>query len=263
MQTVTSRDGTTIAFDQVGDGPTIILVGGALGVRAYPMYTELAKLLSSHFTAINYDRRGRGDSGDTAPYAVEREIEDLEALIDAAGGSAFVYGASSGAVLALKAAARLGDKVKKLALYEPPFTAGEEDQESFRAYARQTDELLEKGKRGDAVALFLADLMPAEMLEEMRQSPEWSAMEALAPTLAYDNMVMGDDGSVPTDDAEAVRVPTLVLDGGGNLAVTPDAMDALVKALPHAQHRTLEGQEHDVSPEAVAPVLTEFFQARD
>jgi pimeloyl-ACP methyl ester carboxylesterase len=207
-----------------------------------------------------YDRRGRGESSDTLPYTVTREIEDIEALIKEAGGSVYLYGISSGAVLALKAAAKLGPaKVSKLALYQAPLDSGDDKaKQDFAQYTQRMAELLEANKRGDAVAFFLADMMPAEILEDMRHSPEWPLMEALAPTLAYDNAVMGD-GSVPTNDAKAATMPALVLDGSQSPAFFHEAAKALSRAIPYAKRKTLEGQTHQVAPEALAPVLAEFF----
>ncbi len=260
MQKVRSKDGTTIAFDRSGKGPAVILVGGAFQHRAIdPRTAQLAALLAQHFTVFHYDRRGRGDSGDTQPYAVEREIEDLEALIKEAGGSAFVFGMSSGAVLSLEAAAR-GLTIKKLALYEPPFNSGDDtDRQAAENYTKQLTALLAGGRRGDAVALAMTRFgAPAEAVAAMRQTPIWSLFESVAPTLAYDNTIMGD-GSVPTKRMASVTVPTLVIDGGASPAFMHNAAQAAVAAIPNAQHRTLEGQTHDVAPEILAPVLEEFF----
>src|SRR5512138_1962324 len=155
MKTVTSKDGTTIAFDQSGNGPALILVDGATQYRAIdPRTTKLAALLAEHFTVFHYDRRGRGDSSDTLPYAVEREVEDIEALIDEAGGSAFVYGISSGGCLALEAAARLGNKIKKLAIYEPPYNSDRAARKQWKEYRQQLADALAEDRRGDAVVLF-------------------------------------------------------------------------------------------------------------
>ncbi len=260
MQKVRSKDGTTIAFDQSGKGPAVILVGGAFQHRAIdPRTAQLAALLAQHFTVFNYDRRGRGDSGDTQPYAVEREIEDLEALIQEAGGSAFVFGMSSGAVLSLEAAAS-GLTIKKLALYEPPFNSGDDNaRQAAEHYTKQLTALLAGGRRGDAVALAMTKFgAPAEAVAGMRQTPLWSLFESVAPTLAYDNTIMGD-GSVPTKLMTSVTVPTLVIDGGASPAFMQNAAQAAAAALPNAQRRTLEGQTHDVAPEVLAPVLEEFF----
>ncbi len=261
MQKVTSKDSTRIAFDKLGNGPALILVGGAFQQRAGDERTaQLASRLSQNFTVFHYDRRGRGDSSDTQPYSVAREIDDLQALINEAGGSAFVFGMSSGAVLALKAAAH-GLNIKKLALYEPPFNSGDANaRTAAKNYTQQLTALLAENRRGDAAALAMTSWgAPAEAVAGMRQSPAWSSIEAIAPTLAYDDAIMGD-GSVPTQDAKVVKVPTLVLDGGSSPAFMHHAADGLAKVLPNARRRTLEGQTHDVAPEVLAPVLAEFFK---
>ena len=264
MKTVTSKDGTTIAFDQSGQGPAVILVDGALQYRAFDQgMAQLADLLAQHFTVIHYDRRGRGDSTDTQPYALQREIEDIEALIDEAGGSAFVYGISSGAALAMEAAIKLSDKVKKLAMYEAPYNDDETAQQAWREYTQQLGELLEAGRGGDAVGLFMMLVgATAADVEGIRQDPMWPLWEAVAPTLAYDHIAaLGEDASVPTKRATSVTVPTLVMNGSESFPFMHVTAVALANAIPHAQHRTLEGQTHEVSSEALAPVLVEFFKA--
>ncbi|HET9495494.1 MAG TPA: alpha/beta hydrolase, partial [Chloroflexia bacterium] len=182
---VTSKDGTPIAYYRTGSGPAVIIVSGALGTGTDPMHVELADLLASRFTVYNYDRRGRGESGDTPPYAVEREIEDIEALIDEAGGSASLYGLSSGAVLALEAANALPGKVKKVALYEPPVITNADTFPPLPAdYVERQANLVAEGRRGDAVALFMKTVgVPAEYIEPMRQDPSWAGMEGVAHTL--------------------------------------------------------------------------------
>lgn len=207
MKKATSRDGTPIAFDQLGKGPVLILVSGATGVRSHPIFMQLAELLSKHFTVLNYDRRGRGDSGDTVPYAVEREVEDIEALIDGAGGSAFVYGISSGAVLALEAASRLPSKVKKLALYEPPFILDDSRPPLPRDYVAQLNVAIAAGKRGEAVEIFMTQAVgiPEDYLAPMREDPSWAETEAVAHTIAYDGIIMGDTMSGRPLSAERTR----------------------------------------------------------
>jgi len=242
---VTSEDGTRIAFDRSGEGPSVILVGGAFQHRAIDQRTtQLAALLSQEFTVFHYDRRGRGDSGDTMPYAVQREIEDLEALIEEAGGSAYLFGMSSGAVLALRAAAR-GLEIKRLALYEPPFNSG--DPSAHQASEDYT------------VAFAMTTFgVPAGAIAGLRQTPMWPAFESVAPTLAYDDAIMGD-GSVPTGLLESVTAPALVMDGGESPAFMHNAAKAVTDSLPNAQRSTLQGQTHDVDPEILAPVLAGFF----
>ena len=260
MSKVTSKDGAAIAFDRSGKGPAVILVGGALQPRMGN--AQLAELLSKNFTVINYDRRGRGDSSDTLPYAVEREIEDIEALINAAGGSASLYGSSSGATLALKAAAN-GLKVNKLALWEPNFLVDNSRPALPTDYVAQLNALVAAGRRGDAVELFMTAGvgMPAEFVTPMRAMPMWPFMEAVAHTLAYDGTVVADtlNGKPVTAKQWAtVIMPTIVMDGGAIPWLSTGAA-ALARVLPNAQRRTLAGQTHDVAPEAIAPVLEEFF----
>jgi pimeloyl-ACP methyl ester carboxylesterase len=264
MKKVQSSDGTTIAFDQLGKGPAIILVGGALEQRAMDSETaQLAPLLAQHFTVFHYDRRGRGESTDTLPYAVEREIEDIEALINEAGGQAAVFGISSGAALALEATIKLGDKVKQLAMYEAPYNSDDTARQVCRDYRKQLAEVLALGRRGDALALFMMLTgMPAEHLDRVRQHPMWPMWEAVAPTLAYDAAVLGEDASVPTERATSVAVPALIMDGGASYPFMHVTALALVKAMPHAQHRTLEGQTHEVATQVLAPVLEEFFNSK-
>ena len=253
-----SKDGTTIAYDRSGTGPSVVIVGGGPTDRS--AHAQLAALLASRFTVFNYDRRGRGASGDTLPFAVERELEDLEVLIDAAGGSAGVFGSSGGAVVALEAASRRLS-ISKLALWEPPFVLADEGSRPRPPadYAEQLVELVAAGQSGDAVELFFtqAAAMPAEFVAPMRQSPFWPAMEGLAPALVYDAAFVGDF-SVPFDRAAGVDVPTLVIDGG----TTPwlsNAARAVADAIPGAERRTLEGEPHNVAADAIAPVLEEFF----
>lgn len=263
MRTVTSKDGTTIAFDQRGQGPAIILVGGAFQQRAGDSgTTTLAELLAQHFTVYHYDRRGRGDSSNTLPFAVEREIEDIEALIDDAGGSASLFGMSSGGALALEATLQLGDKVRKLAIYEAPYNDDETARQAWRSYRQKLDAALAESRQGDAAALFMKLVgMPDDQLEGMRHAPMWSAFEVVAPTLAYDAAVMGDEAAVPVEQAAKVRVPTLILTGGATYPFMHIAADTLVNAIPNAKRDTLEGQTHAVAPEVLAPVLDEFFSA--
>jgi pimeloyl-ACP methyl ester carboxylesterase len=253
---VTSRDGTRIAFERAGEGPALVLVDGALCFRRFGPMGPLAELLAPHFTVYRYDRRGRGDSGDTQPYAVARETEDLAAVIEAAGGSAFVFGMSSGAVLALEAAAS-GLPITKLALYEPPLSVDAAEPSDFGA---TLERLVGEGRRGDAVEFFLTSAgVPAEAVAGMRGDPTWALFESVAPTLVYDSRVLGD-GTVPRDRAAKLTMPALVAGG----AESPDffrlAAEATADAIPGARHRLLAGQSWgQVDPAALAPVLREFF----
>ena len=262
MKQVRSADGTTIAYDQMGNGPAVILVDGALGYRAFGFMAQLATELSPPFTVITYDRRGRGESTDTQPFALEREIEDIEALIQEAGVEAYLYGISSGAALALEATIKLGHKVKKLALYEAPYDSDDARKAAFRTYRRQIEEVLAAGRPGDALGLFMLFVgMPPEHLEGARRQPMWPVWEAVAHTLPYDAAAMGDDASVPTEKAASVTVPTLVMDGSASFPFMHSTAIALAKALPNGEHRTLEGQTHEVEAHVLAPVLVEFFTA--
>jgi len=259
MNKVTSKDGTVIAFDAQGAGPALILVDGALGYRALGFSSGLVKLLAPHFKVYAYDRRGRGDSGNTLPYAVDREIEDIAALIQDAGGSAYLYGISSGACLALEAAGRLGGWVKKLAIYEAPYRFDEGARADWLKYREDLSKLLAAGQRGEAVVLFMKFVgTPAEMIGGMRQSPMFPMFEAVAPTLPYDAACMGEDRTVPARRLANITAPTLVLTGD-TIPFMHDAAVAMAKAIPHAQQRVLKGQRHDVSAEALAPVLVEYF----
>ena len=257
MDSVTSKDGTTIAFDRLGSGSAVILVSGGSVDRG--SNAGVADILSSDFTVFNYDRRGRGPSGDTPPYAVEREIEDIDAVVTAAGGSAYLYGSSSGAVLALYAAEQLPGRITKLALWEPPFILDP----SARPPADQVEQynkMLAEGRRGDAAQYFMEKVvrMPAEFVASARSQPWWAANEALAHTLPYDATIMGDY-SLPEDRARAVTIPTLVLDGGASFGFMGPTADALAKVLPRGERRTLAGQEHNIDPNVLAPALKEFF----
>jgi len=267
MKTVTSKDGTTIAFDQIGTGPVIVLVDSALADRS--LCVKLAKLLAVEFTVINYDRRGRGDSTDTQPYAVEREVEDVEALIDATGGSAFIFGSSSGAVLALEAASRLSAKVRKQVLYEPPFIVNDSRPPMPADFVGQVKELLARDKRSDALKLFFSKAMgiPGIFITIMRLMPSWSKSISVAHTLPYDLMVMGDTQRGKPLQASrwaTAAMPTLVLTGGKSEAFFHKSGDALAEVLPNAQHRTLKDQHHGsvvMSPNVVASEITQFFKA--
>ncbi len=256
VDTVTSDDGTTIAFDRLGDGYPVIVVGGQLCDRALTRAT--AEELAKSFAVFNYDRRGRGDN---APHAVEREIEDLEALIAQVGGTASVYSHSSGAALTLHAAAA-GLPIAKLVLHEPPYTPdGDEDrQRASRNEAKHIKTLLDEDRRRDAVEYLIWGIgMPQEMVEVVSQDPR---VVAMAPTMAYDSEIMGDISrgrTVPAVLLDAVTVSTLVVSDGASSAWMIDVGRRLAESLPKGRHVILEGQEHVVPPEVLVPVLTEFF----
>lgn len=263
MSTVISKDGTAIAYGKLGKGPSVILVDGALGYRGLGFGNSLAQLLSQHFTVYTYDRRGRGESSNSKPFAIEREVEDIGALIDEAGGTVYVYGISSGACLALEAAIKLGVKIKKLAVYEPPYNSDPSTLQAWKDYRSQLAQLIEANRKGEAVELFMRFVgTPAEMIEGMRKAPVWSMLESVAPTLEYDAAEMGQDRTVPVNRVKSIQSQTLVMDGGLNLQYMPFmhvTASALASAIPHAKQLTLDGQTHDVKAEVLAPVLIKFF----
>lgn len=266
MNTVQSKDGTRIAYTKAGDGPPLILVDGAACYRKFGPSTRLAKPLAGHFTVVTYDRRGRGDSGDNQPYAAEREIEDLQALIDHAGGSTHLFGVSSGAALALETAAR-GTGVSKLVLYEAPFTDDASRAAAASEYSALLTRLLATGRRGNAVQLFLRRAgVPGVLITLMRILPVWSKLTAIAPTLAYDDAILRTvppGQPLPAKRWTTVTIPVLCLAGGDSPAWLRDGMQALAHALPNAQYRALDGQTHVVKPNVHVPLLEEFFTSHD
>ena len=253
--TVQSADGTTIAIERIGNGPALVLVPGAFQDRSTTR--GLAKVLSSDFAVFIYDRRGRGASGDTPPYAVEREIEDLDAAVGETGSSPFLFGHSSGAVLVLEAAAR-GMSVSKVVAYEPPYIVDASDRPD--RLAERVGSLVASGQPGEAMKLFFTEgpQLPPEAIAAMQQSPWWSASEAIVNTLLYDLAIVGDQ-VVPSSRLANIRVPTLVLSGRESAAWARKSVEAVASAIPGAQHDSLEGQTHGVSDDAIAPVLRRFF----
>jgi pimeloyl-ACP methyl ester carboxylesterase len=266
MTTVKSADGTTIAFTKAGQGPPLILVDGALCSRSFGPMPKLAAQLAPHFTVYTYDRRGRGASGDTPPYAPDREVDDLEALAAVAseGGTVFVHGTSSGAALALEAAKRI-PAVARLVVYEPPFIVDGTRPPLPDDYLPRLRQLVAEGRRTDAVKMFMRFVgTPAVFTAVMPLTPVWSKLKAAAPTLPYDIAIMHDhQQGQPLTAAEwaDVKVPTLVAAGGKSPAWITNGTRALADALPDARYQTLPGQNHMVKPEAIAPVLTEFFRS--
>jgi pimeloyl-ACP methyl ester carboxylesterase len=258
MDKVRSTDGTPIAFDRSGEGPPIILVIGAFNAR--PTGAPLAAQLSDHFTVFNYDRRGRGVSGDTPPYAVEREIEHIDALVTAAGGSASVFGYSSGAILALMAAAH-GLPITKLALYDPPFLVDAESTCRFKEMVGTLAALIASDRRGEAVELYQTEAvgLPVDLVTQLRHAPFRPALEDIAHTLVYESTIMGDISAL-AERMASISVSTLVLSGGEMQVRMLQAAQAVAAALPHAEYRSLTGQTHDIVPEVLAPIMEEFFK---
>ncbi len=262
MQYVISKDGTRIAYEQLGQGPALVIVGCVLGDRS--QQAGLARLLSEHFTVYNFDRRGHGESGDTPPYAVDREVEDIAAMLDVAGGSAFVYGTSGPGVLAMEAAARgLSPNMKKLAVWEPPYILDDSRPPIPQDYKEQLIQMLHEGRRGDMVELFFTQAigMPADFVAMMRQAPFWAAQEAFAPMLINYATLMGDgDFKLPKERIAKATVETLIIDGGTMPWVSHSA-EVVAETLPNARRHTIAGQPHNVADEAMAPVLIEYFQS--
>ena len=261
MDRVTSRDGTPIAYERIGSGPALILVTGALTERADVV--PLAQALAPQFTAYAYDRRGRGDSGDTKPFSIEREFEDIDALITAAGGSAFLFGHSSGAALVLEAVLH-GSSITKQALYEPPYIVNGDRPPLPDDYVPTLEALIAEDRRADAVEYFWSTgmLIPPFLVAQWRESPMWPGVLKVANTLPYDGAAMGDHMSgkpLPAEWATKATIPTLVIDGDQSPASLRDAVAEVTALLPNAERRTLEGHGHGAPPDVIAPILREFL----
>lgn len=263
MNIVTSADGTPIAYDRIGDGQPVVIVDGALCHRDFGPSQALAEALSDHFAAYIYDRRGRGGSGDTAPYSVQREVEDIEALIrETSGGPVFLYGASSGAALALEAASQLSS-VGRVAVYEPPFFVDDTRPPAGDAAAR-IGACVAAGRRSAAVSAFLRLVgVPAPGVAFMHLLPAWRKLTAVAHTLPYDLAIVGDHQQgkpLPEGLWSTITAPALIMDGGKSPEWMHHATQAVAEAVPGARYRTIAGQNHMVKPGALAPVLTDFFR---
>jgi pimeloyl-ACP methyl ester carboxylesterase len=259
MQTTKSRDGTTLAYDVYGNGPALIYVTGASCFRSFRPVLQDAKAFAREFTVYNYDRRGRGDSGDTPPYSIEREVEDIEAMIDAAGGKANLYGHSSGAVLALEAALRMPGKVHKVVMYDPSYVHDEAEKATYNQLSQKVQRLLDSGKSSEAMRTFLKGIgMPSIFVWLLPLFPGWKTMVALAPTLTYDIALTKD--LPPVDRATQVTVPTQIIVGEKSPAGLHDVANQLTKAVPGAKFEQLPGQNHMVSAKALLPVLSRFLK---
>ena len=259
-RTTTSRDGTIIAFTERGSGPPLIIVDGAFCYRENGPATELASVLAQHFTVFTYDRRGRGESGDIAPYAVEREIEDLQAIANQAGAPPFALGISSGGALILQAVAS-GVGVRKIALYEPPYvTNGKANSVEDTKTRLQT--FVSTGDRAGAVSFFMTDVYGAPrafvFAMPLLMPNAWKRNKLIANTLLYDLTILGDR-SVLNERSSAISVPTLVVGGEKSPRELRNAVEAVAAALPNAHSRFLSGQDHNISSQALAPVLFEYF----
>jgi pimeloyl-ACP methyl ester carboxylesterase len=264
---VVSKDGTSIAYERSGKGPVVILVASALADRSAA--AQLAALLAENFTVINYDRRGRGESGDTSPYAVAREVEDIAALIEEAGGPVYIFGHSSGAVLALEAVSKLSSRIKKAVLYEPPFIVDDSRAPIPEDFTRRVNELVSAGRRGDAVEHFMVSAVnvPPELVKQMRTYPMWPGLEKLAHTIAYDIAVMGDTQAgkpLPAKRWASASSFTIVMCGDKSPPFLQRSAKAVADILPNAKHQTLKGQDHSVvftAPKVIAAALNEIFSS--
>jgi pimeloyl-ACP methyl ester carboxylesterase len=260
MATVTSKDGTSIAYERSGSGLPILLVDGALCSRDFGPMPKLAPILAEHFTVFMYDRRGRNESGDTQPYAVEREIEDMDALIKEAGGSAYVFGISSGAALSMAATAK-GLSIPKLAIYEPPFEVPGEKGGAPKDMLLQLKKMIAENRRGDAIKYFLKIVgVPSFGIFMMTLFPIWKKLKAVAHTLPNDITIL-DGFAIPEERAKSIKVPTLIAAGTKTSESIRRSAKRLAELVPGNQFKMLEGQTHNVSEKAIAPVLIEFFKS--
>jgi pimeloyl-ACP methyl ester carboxylesterase len=257
VEILTSTDGTAIAYQQTGTGPSLILVVGAFCDRSST--APLTPLLAPHFSVYEYDRRGRGSSGDSDDYSIDCEIDDLAALIDAAGGSALVYGHSSGAALALEAAAR-GVPITALAAYEPPYTAAADGTGGSGELLEGVRVRIGAGDRDGAAALFMQGAgTPPEVITMLRQGPGWPRMRELAPPLVYD-LTLCNSGVVPRERLARIGVPTVTISGGSSPEWAGHACAGVAAAVPGARHVVLDGQTHAVAHDVVAPVLIDHLR---
>ncbi len=270
MQTVKSTDGTTIAYDRHGDGPVVVLVNGALGDRRldrrFKLMSGLAELLAPHYTVIDYDRRGRGESDEAGPFAVEREIEDIAALIAKHGGRAALFGFSSSGALALRAAGA-GIGVERVAVYEAPFMVDPDEKRPPADYGTRLDDLVARNARTGAVKHFLRNAMgmPGAVVTAMRLMPLWKDMEANAHTLPYDWAALGEHNMqgqpLLPEEWASVTMPALVVYGGKSPANVQKGSHALAEILPNAQLRVLDGVGHQLKVGLLAPVLEQYLAA--
>jgi pimeloyl-ACP methyl ester carboxylesterase len=255
VEKIESTDGTPIAYQRTGSGPALVLVVGAFCDRTTTV--SLTPLLAPHFTVYEYDRRGRGDSGDGGPYAVEQEIDDLAAVVSAAGGQALAYGHSSGAILALEAAAR-GVPLTRLALYEPPYTAPAGSDGSDDLLDAVRGRLAADDPDGAAAAFMAGSGAPPEAVAGAQQSPWWPRMRALAPTLVHD-LTLCNRGVVPRERLALVAAPVLAVSGGASPEWAARACGEVAAAVPDGRTAVLEGQTHGAADDVVAPALVEWF----
>jgi len=259
MKTTQSKDGTTLAYDVYGSGPALIYITGASCHRSFKPIVRDAKIFATEFTVYNYDRRGRGDSGNTLPYTIEREIEDIEAMIDTAGGKAYLYGHSSGAVIALEAALRLGNKVQKVTMYDAPYVRDEKEKAEYNQLSQKIHKLLDNEKNAEAMITFLKGIgMPKVFVLMLPLFPGWRTTKDLAPTLAYDITLTQD--LPPVKRATRISIPTQIIVGEKSPASIYDVGRRLTKAIPNARFVQLAKQDHMVNGKKLLPILSSFFK---
>jgi pimeloyl-ACP methyl ester carboxylesterase len=258
---VSSRDGTRIAYDKVGSGPTLLVVNGALGFRDTFFAKQVTTALAQHFTVIDYDRRGRGESDDQRPYSVDREIEDIDALVrQAAGGPCYVFAQSSGAALALRAAAA-GVPMKVLVAYEPPYMVGNPKDRPAADYREHVTDLIANGRRDEALSYFMRTVgVPGFLVRLMRLFPFWKQMRSAAHTLPYDAEVMGGDFELPTQVLASIEVPIVAAAGEKTTPTLKRAVQAVAATVPNAQHRVAPKMSHAIKATVLAPILREWLE---
>jgi pimeloyl-ACP methyl ester carboxylesterase len=267
MLTVTSKDTTIIAYDKLGQGPLVILVGGAFNTRTFGPNASLAPLLAKDFTVINYDRRGRGESTDTLPYTSEREIEDIEALINEHGGKAYLYGISSGAALALDAAEHISNKIEKIAIFEAPYVVDSSRSPVPIDFTEQLTTMIKLNNRSGAIKYFMTKGvgLPSIFVAMMRLMPSWKQLKAVANTAPYDAAYLRSNSlGKPLNPKQwaHITMPTLVIVGGKSPTWMKNGMKNLADVLPNAKHYVLEGQMHIVQAPAIMPILNNFFKEK-
>ncbi|SMP65960.1 alpha/beta fold hydrolase [Anoxynatronum buryatiense] len=258
MRITTSKDGTKLAYDVEGSGSPLIYITGATCFRKFKPIEKDVKVFASKFTVYSYDRRGRGDSGNTLPYSSEREIEDIEAMIDAAGGQAYLYGHSSGAILALEAAMRLKHKVLKVILYDLPYVHDDEEADEFRRLGLRIEALLENKEHSAAIKAFLHGIgMPKAFSLLLPLFPGWKTMKELAPTLAYDIFIAKD--YPPIEKVAQINIPVFIITGEKSPAGMREVNSKVAEAIPNAEFTLLKGQDHMVDARALLPIFTTYF----
>ncbi len=254
-----SKDGTKIIYDIWGNGPVVILVLGALNTRKTG--AKLAKLLAAHYTVISYDRRGRGDSTDVKPYSPNREVEDLAGVINDVGGQVYLYGHSSGAAIVLEAAITLRKQIKKIAIYEVPYAVDDISTKAAKEYNKKLKALLSSGHKDGAIALFMQYIgVSDKQTQAMKHLPMWKGLVAMAPTLAYDSDVLGVGHALPNSQVKDISIPSLIMNGGNSPEFMKVVAEKLSKAIPKAEYISLNGQNHGVKPDVIAPILIDFFK---